>query len=118
MRNLLLSILITTFILQSCGGELDYNIGKKNKNRKGYYPTGELWWEYSYLNGVGFYESYYENGRPSRRGSYSNGEINGVWEFYHQNGQLERKGSYENGVRIGIWEYYNEDGSLEGTETY
>ena len=41
--------------------------------------------------------SHYEDGQLKEKGSYSNGEPDGIWEEYYKDGQLSSKGSYSNG---------------------
>jgi antitoxin component YwqK of YwqJK toxin-antitoxin module len=116
MKNLLLLTLFITFILQGCGGELVYNKEEhsiKNGGENGMTYRGEFY--------SGKYIRYHDDGTLSKvyeKGSYLNGNKNGVWEEYYDNGQLLSKCSYLNGEMDGVWEYYNEDGSLLFTHTY
>ena len=50
----------------------------------------------------GLHESYYETGQLLGKGSYSNGELDGIWEMYHYDGRVS-KGSYSNGDKCGEW---------------
>jgi hypothetical protein len=144
MRNLLLPILITTFILQSCGGgsegvlvvnndpfnlrpTVEGNLIYKGELYSGkiikYYDDGtfsKVEFEGSYLNGKrnGVWEWNHENGQLSKKGSYLNGEKSGVWEEHHENGQLSSKGSYLNGEKNGVWEVYYVNGQLFSKGSY
>jgi hypothetical protein len=66
----------------------------------------------------GFWESYYESGQLSWKGSYENDCLHGPWEHYYENGQLTFKGNYKAGKEDGEFEYFKEDGSFEKIETW
>ena len=66
----------------------------------------------------GFWESYYESGQLSWKGSYKNDCLDGPWEYYYENGQLTFKGDYTAGKEDGVFEYFKEDGSFEKKETW
>ena len=82
------------------------NNGKKVSGFGPYYGEIGNWtyWEY-YSNGqleekyfkeqngdyTSNYESYYENGKLKKKGTYKDGVKYGEWSFYYSNGQLEHK---------------------------
>ena len=43
------------------------------------------------------HESYWDNGKLREKGTYKDGEKEGVWEKYDESGQLDRKETYKNG---------------------
>ena len=90
----------------------------------------------------GPYEEYWPNGVPRTRGSYRNGEREGIWHEWSRqnirmstaeyeggkldgifrkwrvNGYPEVTGTYNNGKRTGKWTFFNADGSVARTEDY
>jgi len=111
MKNLLLLTLFITFILQGCESELVHNKEEpfiKNSGENEMTYKGELY--------SGKYIRYHDDGTLSKvtqKGSYKNGQKDGVWESYHNNGQLSSKVSYLNGNLNGVWEKYRENGQLD-----
>jgi antitoxin component YwqK of YwqJK toxin-antitoxin module len=67
---------------------------------------------------TGYWETYYTNGNPSRKGIYVNGKRDGNWEIYWSNGNLMWKGNYVNGFRHGYWEEYWFNGELNRRGNY
>ena len=140
MKNLLLLTLFITFILQGCGGELVYNKeepfiergGQNGMKYKGEFYSGKYIHYHddgtlskvrekgSYNNGQmdGVWEYYYKNGQLWWKRSYLNGKEDGVLEEYHENGKPNVKGSYLNGERNGVWESYHDNGQLSGKGSY
>ena len=145
MKNLLLLTLFITFILQSCGGGSEgelvvnkdpFNLRPTVEGKltyKGEFYSGKIIKYYddgtlskvefkgSYLNGEkdGVWEEYYDNGQTKSKYSYINGKpVDGIYSDYHKNGQLKSKGSYLNGEKNGVWEEYYKDGNLEYTYTF
>ena len=59
-----------------------------------------------------------DDGLLEYRGTFRNGEKEGLWEYYYENGKLERKGNYKNGKMNGFWENYDENGQYKGKQNY
>lgn len=51
----------------------------------------------------GPFELRYANGQFKLRGTYKNGQRDGLWESFNENGELDSKGIYENGLKTGPW---------------
>ena len=51
----------------------------------------------------GPFESYYRSGQLKKRGTYRDGELEGLCEEYYENGQLEWRGTYNMGEECGEW---------------
>jgi antitoxin component YwqK of YwqJK toxin-antitoxin module len=66
---------------------------------------------------TGIWETYYRNGQLNYRGSFKDGEQDGIWEYYYK-GQLLYKGSFNNGKKDGIWEKYWDNGQLMSKQLY
>ena len=60
----------------------------------------------------GDFENYYENGRLETKGTYRNGEEDGLWEYFYENGRLWKKCAYKNGEKDGLYATYYENGQL------
>ncbi|MBI1315472.1 hypothetical protein GC167_01240 [bacterium] len=56
--------------------------------------------------------------RLNFKGSFLNGQPDGVHEYYHSNGTLQRRERWSNGIKRGIWEYFNSDGMRYLTVEY
>jgi len=79
--------------------------GKKDGPFKSYYRSGQLKEKGTYKDGEleGLSELYYKNGQLSEKGTYKDGEPHGPFEGYSKNGQLEWKGTYNMGEECGEW---------------
>ena len=84
MKNIIYSILLTTFLLfLGCN---------KSKNvRQEFYPSGQLKYEVDIVNGLrhGTETEYYEDGSIKMRGTRANDEESGFYYFYNVNQQLD-----------------------------
>ena len=58
------------------------------------------------------------NGQLKEKGTYKDGEWDGLWKEYYRNGQLSEKGIYEDGEPHGPFEGYSKNGQLEWKGTY
>jgi antitoxin component YwqK of YwqJK toxin-antitoxin module len=56
--------------------------------RRGYYKSGALWWETSYVNGKrhGIDKWYRKSGALSWEIPYVNGEVHGIEKYYDEDG--------------------------------
>lgn len=52
----------------------------------------------------------YENGTPIARGSYVEGEPDGLWTYWYPNGEMKAEGHFKQGVKTGMWVEWYEDG--------
>ena len=67
----------------------------------------------SITGGNGPVKSYFQNGKLSREGSYTDGVKNGTTEIYYANGQLRSVDNMAYGVSEGLYQNYAEDGKLQ-----
>ncbi len=97
---------------------------KANGQYKANRATG--YWEYFYENGkprmrgpleenrnAGRWEYFYENGQLQMVGEVYDSLRQGPWRFYYENGQLKQEGAFEAGQRLGAWNEYYEGGALQ-----
>lgn len=54
----------------------------------------------------------YEDGILIARGTYINGEPDGLWTYWYSNGQLKEEGHYHQGIKSGMWDEWYPDGDL------
>jgi uncharacterized protein len=100
--------------------QYDYE-GNETGYWESYWDNGNLSTKGSYVDGEedGYWETYhYNNGQLSSKGGYKNGKRYGKWEYYWDNGNLHMKGNFKNGREDGIWEFYNSNGYLWSKELY
>lgn len=58
----------------------------------------------------GQFVSVYPSGKLLARGSYVDGNPDGVWSTYHESGKTLSEGTYARGVREGAWKFGQADG--------
>lgn len=119
--------------------------GKKSGIWKGYFASGKLRHEITYLNGLargaavfyfedgnvneqgywdvnhweGDYKYYYENGQMAYHFQFNeNGKREGAQRYYHENGVLKYQGNWLNGKTEGAIRIYNSKGQLESVRNY
>ena len=66
----------------------------------------------SWGNRVGYWESYWVEGKVFAKGNFKNGKANGSWKWYYYSGKLESKSNYINGEQYGWWYKYDKEGKL------
>jgi antitoxin component YwqK of YwqJK toxin-antitoxin module/GH24 family phage-related lysozyme (muramidase) len=66
---------------------------------------------------TGIWEKYH-NGQLRSKGSYKEGNKDGMWEIYNKDGQLEEKGPYKDDIAEGEWEWYYDNGNLHTKGLY
>ena len=52
------------------------------------------------------------------KGSFVEGQQEGLWVYYYNNGNLMKQGSYKNGILHGFWEDFTDSGILLNTGNY
>jgi len=100
------------------------------------YSNGQLKSEWTMLNGIehgqstevkaqhafnekdGFFETYYKNGSPWRKGYYDNGKLEGAIEEYYDNGKLKTSITWSHDKKEGPVEEYYENGQLKSSGYY
>jgi len=60
----------------------------------------------------------YANGRPARRSTYRNGQLEGPCTEYHSNGKVEEEATYAAGLYVGAHKEYYPSGQLYRVTTY
>jgi len=72
--------------------------------RKGYYPSGKLKSEGSYVKGIkeGIHKKYYESGQLWQGRNYINGKKEGIQKYYYKSGELKEEIYIINGKRKGV----------------
>jgi len=85
---------------------------------KGYYKSGELKFEYNYVDGIrqGVSKEYYKNGKLRLKENYQKGKLEGICKEYYQNGELKSKSEYVSGKKQGIFKDYYKNGKLQSEE--
>lgn len=75
---------------------------------KSYYPTGQLYSEYTYKNGLaeGLWTYYYRSGVVMSRNPYREDKLNGEGLTYHETGALKSKLMYVDGNGHGLFQEY------------
>lgn len=91
--------------LRSGGSARDSMLPPENPEdgiTKTYYPTGELYAEWSYLNGEqdGVTKKYFKNGQMQSSISYRMGLLDGPSIIYHENGRVLSNNIYKDGFIV------------------
>jgi uncharacterized protein len=75
---------------------------------------GKLLNKGSYVDGnsEGIWTWYYSSGNKETIGNYLNDERDSVWTYYYENGKISKQNQFENGKRQGISKVYGPDGQL------
>lgn len=60
----------------------------------------------------GFFESFDNNGLPSKRGYYDNNKATGEWTFFNIYGGVFSIGNFINGIPNGDWTFYWDNGNI------
>lgn len=61
---------------------------------------------------------YHENGKPSHKANYVDGELNGVRKVFYESGELKEQGRYKNGKRQGNWKTFYKNGKIKTKGRY
>lgn len=87
--------------------------------QKTYFPNGIPAEKTSYSNGLKHGESfiYNDNGQVSKQLNYKYGELHGEAVYYNLKGEKTIEGWYTEGRKSGNWKYYK-DGKLEREQEY
>lgn len=73
-----------------------------------------------YVNGdkQGLWEEWYSNGQLQSRYYYDKGQMHGLCEYFYDNGQPKSKGYYEEDNKHGVWNIWHINGQFLSTGTY
>jgi antitoxin component YwqK of YwqJK toxin-antitoxin module len=66
----------------------------------------------------GVFEEFSESGKLVSRINYSKGRMHGLWETFHENGSLKSRGMFKEGGEEGEWVGYYPDGQLHRRDFY
>ena len=85
-----------------------------------YYDNGKPEKTVTFSNGNynGPYKKYYESGALSEESVFENGKTEGAYIIYHENGKVSRKATLHNGKYSGLYEAFYENGQPEEVCTY
>ncbi len=74
----------------------NYLNGQRTGEWQSFYPSGKLWSDESYSNGLaeGKATVYYENGQKMYEGMNAKGQPTGVWHYWNQKGEIVRTTDY------------------------
>ncbi|SNR42489.1 energy transducer TonB [Hymenobacter mucosus] len=105
-----------TLLLKGALSSIDPPV--RNGQLTWYHPSGTKAGQVHYHNDEadGLYVGWYEDGRISQRGEYTDGQRTGRWITVHRNGQKRSEGRYHNGRAVGEWHYYYDTGQLSAIE--
>ncbi|MBT3646836.1 MAG: toxin-antitoxin system YwqK family antitoxin [Flavobacteriales bacterium] len=95
--------------------EGEYQEGRKTGKWKGYFASGKLKNEITYINGrpKGPYTTFFENGKVEEKGTWSLNKNQGKFTRYYPNGQVQQDFTFnESGKRDGDQTYYHENGQV------
>lgn len=94
--------------------------GKINGVSKNYYKNGVLKVETSFVNGManGTNTEYYESGKLLRISNFVNDKENGTTKTYYENGTLKAEKTWINGVKNGLNKEYYQNGQISIEKTY
>ena len=62
--------------------------------------------------------SWYYSGQLKKKGTYKDGELDGLETWWYENGQKESEGTYKNGEEDGLWTWWYENGQKKYEITY
>jgi len=120
MKKLRVLIFPIIFILAGCAHSppIIKTLTTSNKSQ-GFYPTGELRYDYRFSNGVreGITKEYYKTGERKADFTY-NSDVLVDGNGFFETGELQYKYQYKNGVRNGFTDEYNKDGSIKAKWFY
>lgn len=87
--------------------------GRKQKEWKYFYLTGELKEQGNYRNDkkVGTWKYFFIDGKTEQIGEYVNDLPEGIWRWYYPNGQLRLEEEYIDGFEDGLSTEYDEEGN-------
>ena len=66
----------------------------------------------------GLTEVFHENGQLLCRGNKKDGKRDGLWELFHANGELMNSAYAKDGECEGLWDYIDENDKLIKWETF
>ena len=93
--KLILILILSSIVMTSCSQTIDLEKDKKDINYN--FTNGIL--KYKSKPFTGKVESHYQNGQLQSKGSFKEGEKDGVWEIYFEDGKLSKKESYVKGYK-------------------
>jgi len=102
MRNRILSTLLICFVSTALFAQNNVDIKDLEKKGRLYFYNSQLY------NGTVF--SKFDNGEIGLKGSFVNGEKDGVWEYWYSNGQQKRITPYKGGKKEGLTTYWHLNG--------
>lgn len=87
---------------------------------RSYFPSGKIYAEISYANGLkdGKYKVYFESGALRYSGVYKQGKTNGRLTTYYEDGTLAQEIQVSMGEWNGVRRIYYNDGKLKSEENY
>lgn len=98
-----------------------YSDGKREGEWKIYTEDGRVWKTYNYKNDLlnGEHVIYHtKTSIPETKGSYVNGEKDGVWENFYLSGKRRMRGTYVEGLKNGLFTEWYESGTEKSRTNY
>jgi antitoxin component YwqK of YwqJK toxin-antitoxin module len=95
--------------------EGNYTNNRKIGIWKGFYPSGKIKHEITFVNGRanGYAKFFYETGIISEEGIWKGNKWVGEYKYFHTNGKPYYEWKYnESGKRTGVQKYYHDNGQL------
>ena len=73
-----------------------------------WYYSGQLEKKGTYKDGEldGLWTRWYENGQKGYEGIFKDGKLHGLWTEWYENGQKKKEGTYKDGEQIGKTKWY------------
>lgn len=80
-----------------------------------YFESGKPKTKGFYTNGkaIGTWQYFYESGMPKATGEWTGQEPSGVWTYFYENGAVSSKGTMQGGKKTGKWGYFYESGQMK-----
>lgn len=96
--------------------EVTFRNGVRNGLTKTYYPGGQLYQTFWYVNDLREDSSgwYYTEGQLFRSTPYRRDTIDGIVKQYYRTGEIRAKIGYSKGMRTSLFEEYSREGKLLG----
>ncbi len=70
------------------------------------------------INPNGYNKFFYENGKISSEGNFTNGKPTGLWKSYYPSGILKTEGTRKNDKLDSLWKFYDETGNITQAINY
>ena len=61
---------------------------------------------------------YHQNGKPSHKATYKDGQLHGSRKVFYETGELKEEGKYKNGKREGMWKIFLKNGKIKEKGKY